>query len=160
MFRRNSLATRIISAVLAVGMVWSMSPTSVLAENAVAKNASAPQTETSQVQDAATEKQEKTPATIRLDANGGTGTMEDVQIEDSSDFELKLAQNVYKRDGYVFSGWSTTADGKDAKNAAGKVVTPAVAVPDGSDISSWKFLWDADNDGTADPKTETFELAP
>ncbi|MCI6262305.1 MAG: BspA family leucine-rich repeat surface protein [Olsenella sp.] len=159
MFRRDSLATRIISAVLAVGMVWSMSPTSVLAENAVSKNASAPQTETSQVQDATTKKQEKTPATIKLDANGGTGTMEDVQIEDSSDFEQKLAQNVYKRDGYVFSGWSTTADGKDAKNAAGKVVTPAVAVPDGADISNWKFLWDADNDGTADPKTETFDLA-
>lgn len=55
MFRRDSLATRIISAVLAVGMVWSMSPTSVLAENAVSRNASAPQTETSQAQDAATE---------------------------------------------------------------------------------------------------------
>lgn len=85
--------------------------------------------------------------------------MEDVQIEDSSDFEQKLAQNVYKRDGYVFAGWSTTADGKDAKNAAGKVVTPAVAVPDGADISNWKFLWDANGDGTADPKTETFDLA-
>lgn len=159
MFRRNSLMTRIISAVLSVGMVWSMSPTSVLAENAVSQNASAAQTESTQTQSDTTKPQEKTPATIVLDANGGAGTMEDVQIADSSNFDQKLAQNVYKRDGYLFMGWSTTANNKDAKNAAGRVVTPAIAVPDAADIANWKFLWDANDDGTADPATETFDLS-
>ena len=159
MFRRNSLMTRIISAVLSVGMVWSMSPTSVLAENAVSQNASAARTESTQMQEDTTKSQEKTPATIVLDANGGTGTMEDVQIADSSDFEQKLSANVYKRDGYLFMGWSTTANNKDAKNAAGRVVTPAIAVPDAADIANWKFLWDANGDGTADPGTETFDLS-
>lgn len=161
MFRRDSLATRIISAVLAVGMVWSMSPASVLAENAVAQNAAAAQQPAAAAQDAqpAAEAAKKTPATIHFDANGGSGSLADAAIEDSSSFELKLPASKMARDGYVFAGWSTTPDGKDAEDGSGKVVMPAVFVPDAADISAWKFSWDANGDGKADPQTETSDLS-
>lgn len=47
--------------------------------------------------------------TISFDANGGVGTMDDVQKVDGTD--LTLPANAFTRDGYTFAGWNTAADG-------------------------------------------------
>ena len=52
-----------------------------------------------------------TPATITytitFDANGGTGTMSSKTVTGAT----TLPANSFKRDGYIFKGWSTNADG-------------------------------------------------
>lgn len=101
---------------------------------------------------------EKTSATVKFDANGGTGSMDDVTIEDSADFNLTLPTSTLTRDGYTFAGWSTTADGKDAKASDGTVSMRAVEVPNSTAIDTWKFSWDADDNGTVDPSSESFDL--
>ena len=55
---------------------------------------------------------------ISFDANGGTGDME-VQTIDGTD---KLQANAFTRDGYVFAGWATSADG-DVVYPDGAVIT-------------------------------------
>ena len=101
---------------------------------------------------------ETTSATVKFDANGGTGSMDDVTIEDSADFNLTLPTSTLTRDGYTFAGWSTTADGKDVHASDGSVSMRAVEVPSSTAIDTWKFSWDADDNGTVDPTTETFDL--
>lgn len=47
---------------------------------------------------------------VRYDANGGIGTMmTEVRAVDE---EFTLPESAFKRDGYVFTGWSLTPDGK------------------------------------------------
>jgi pilin isopeptide linkage protein/uncharacterized repeat protein (TIGR02543 family) len=101
---------------------------------------------------------EKTPATVKFDANGGMGSMDDVTIEDSTNFNLTLPTSTLTRDGYTFAGWSTTADGKDVKASDGTVSMRAVEVPNSTALDTWKFSWDADGNGTVDPTSETFDL--
>lgn len=48
--------------------------------------------------------------TIKFDANGGTGTMADLTVGLGK--SVDLTKNSFKRDGYVFKGWSLTRDGK------------------------------------------------
>jgi uncharacterized protein (TIGR02145 family)/uncharacterized repeat protein (TIGR02543 family) len=50
--------------------------------------------------------------TITYDANGGSGTMSSQTI--TANTSDTLSQNSFTRDGYAFSGWSTTADGSVA----------------------------------------------
>ncbi len=47
--------------------------------------------------------------TIVFNANGGMGTMSAMQTE--TDSTVKLMKNQFVRDGYTFSGWSTTPNG-------------------------------------------------
>ncbi|MBR4529096.1 MAG: InlB B-repeat-containing protein [Lachnospiraceae bacterium] len=47
--------------------------------------------------------------TIRLDANGGTGTMADVTVR--YDESKNLPRNTYTKAGHSFAGWNTEADG-------------------------------------------------
>ena len=44
---------------------------------------------------------------ISFDANGGTGTMDAQTIDGSG----KLSPNAFTREGYIFAGWATSADG-------------------------------------------------
>lgn len=163
MFRSYSLTSRIVSVVISIVMVWTMSPGSALADTTRTQSSgsqsAATQPATVEQSASETETAEKTPATIHFDANGGNGSAADVAIADSSSFDQKLAAASITRDGYVFAGWSTTADDKDAKDASGTVTMPAIFVPDAASISTWKFSWDADNDGAVDPDTETFDLS-
>ncbi len=48
--------------------------------------------------------------TISFDANGGTGTMEPMQLTYDSDWAT-LTANTFTREGYGFKGWNTEADG-------------------------------------------------
>ena len=49
--------------------------------------------------------------TITYDGNGATAGTMDVQTCMIDDYPFDLAKNTYTRDGYVFTGWNTKADG-------------------------------------------------
>lgn len=55
---------------------------------------------------------------LRFDANGGTGTMINQEIENSA----ALPANTFTREGYVFIGWATALDG-DVAYADGAEIT-------------------------------------
>lgn len=57
---------------------------------------------------------------ITFDANGGNGTMDGLTIDGSG----KLPANTFSRDGYIFAGWATSADGP-AVYAEQEVITIA-----------------------------------
>ena len=59
--------------------------------------------------------------TIHFDSNGGNGTMNDQAV---NEFEpTALQTNAFTREGYVFEGWSTAADGSGDFYADGATVT-------------------------------------
>ena len=59
--------------------------------------------------------------TIHFDSNGGNGTMNDQAV---NEFEpTALQANAFTREGYVFEGWSTAADGSGDFYADGATVT-------------------------------------
>ncbi len=59
--------------------------------------------------------------TIHFDSNGGNGTMNDQAV---NEFEpTALQANAFTREGYVFEGWSTAADGTGDFYADGATVT-------------------------------------
>ena len=47
--------------------------------------------------------------TLKYDANGGSGTMSNQKC--TYDVSQALMSNTFKRDGYIFKGWNTKADG-------------------------------------------------
>ena len=63
------------------------------------------------------------PCTITFDANGGKGTME--PITESAGTERSLPECAFTREGYEFTGWNTTPDGKGDSYAAGADFTLA-----------------------------------
>ena len=60
-----------------------------------------------------------TNVTVTFNANGGTGTMTDQSIPYNTPTLLK--PNEFTREGYVFQGWATTADGSVAYDDEGLV---------------------------------------
>ena len=46
---------------------------------------------------------------ITFDANGGTGSIASISAEEGS--EITLPENAFTKDGYIFTGWATSADG-------------------------------------------------
>lgn len=59
--------------------------------------------------------------TIHFDSNGGNGTMNDQAV---NEFEpTALQANAFTREGYVFEGWNTAADGSGDFYADGAIVT-------------------------------------
>ena len=60
-----------------------------------------------------------TNVTVTFNANGGTGTMTDQTISYNTPTLLK--PNEFTREGYVFQGWATTADGSVAYDDKGLV---------------------------------------
>ena len=59
--------------------------------------------------------------TIHFDSNGGNGTMNDQAV---NEFEpTALQSNAFTREGYVFEGWNTAADGTGDFYADGATVT-------------------------------------
>ena len=47
--------------------------------------------------------------TLTFDANGGTGEMNQQTAESGT--EIELPESTFTRDGYIFAGWATSADG-------------------------------------------------
>ena len=51
----------------------------------------------------------KTTYTVTFDANGGSGTIANISVEEGS--EIKLPENIFTKSSYIFAGWATSADG-------------------------------------------------
>ena len=58
--------------------------------------------------------------TVHYDANGGTGTMADQGI--ATNANANLTANTFTREGYVFAGWNTVADGSGTAYTDGQSV--------------------------------------
>ena len=67
---------------------------------------------------------------IQFDANGGTGTMDDIEVPLADDARTMLPRCIYTREGYRFIGWSTAADG-DGEFYADRQTVPAPSAEDG-----------------------------
>ena len=59
--------------------------------------------------------------TVTFDANGGSGTMEPQTA--AADKAFSLNPNAFTRQGYVFTGWNTQADGQGTAYADGATLT-------------------------------------
>ena len=90
-----------------------------------------------------------TPA-LSFDANGGEGTMGTVPV--NPDAQL-LPENTFTRDGYVFAGWNTEADGNGTAYDDGAEIT----VTEGAVLyAQWQaaVTFDANGgEGTMEPQT-------
>ena len=104
--------------------------------------------------------------TIVFNANGGTGTMSAMQTE--TDSTVKLVKNQFVRDGYTFSGWSTTPNGGvDYIDEADYVMG---AASDNTLYAVWSIIkysisyelegGSADNPTEYTVETDTFVLVP
>lgn len=51
----------------------------------------------------------KTTYTVTFDANGGSGTIANISVEEGS--EITLPENIFTKSSYIFAGWATSADG-------------------------------------------------
>jgi len=58
--------------------------------------------------------------------NGGAGTMADQEIE--KNVATALNANAFTREGYVFSGWNTAADGSGTAYNEGQVIQPSASL--------------------------------
>lgn len=87
------------------------------------------------------------------------GSMEDFEF-DSYTQSLTLPKNTMTREGYTFTGWSTTIDGKDMLDADDTVLEPAFFIPDLAEIKvkDFTFEYDSDHDGQIDAEKETYSL--
>lgn len=80
--------------------------------------------------------------TVTFDANGGTGTMAEQEIGGTA----ALNANTFTREGFVFDGWNTKADGKGTAYADKADITPTA---DMTLYAQWK-----ENPKTEDKKEE------
>lgn len=96
--------------------------------------------------DAATS--EQTSHALTYDGNGATeGSMDPTVYGDDGGTTVKVADNQFKREGYTFTGWSTTATGEDLKDDDGKVSMRAVFIPAETELDNLAFSWDENDDG-------------
>ena len=51
----------------------------------------------------------RTTYTVIFDANGGSGTIASISVEEGS--EITLPENTFTKSSYIFAGWATSADG-------------------------------------------------
>lgn len=51
----------------------------------------------------------KTTYTVTFDANGGSGTIANISVEEG--IEITLPENTFTKSSYIFAGWATSADG-------------------------------------------------
>lgn len=61
----------------------------------------------------------KTTYTVTFDANGGSGTIANISVEEGS--EITLPKNTFTKTGYNFAGWATSADGNVSYSDKAKI---------------------------------------
>ena len=66
-------------------------------------------TQPEQPQNPETPSTPKTTYTVTFDANGGSGTIANISVEEGS--EITLPENIFTKSSYIFAGWATSADG-------------------------------------------------
>ena len=61
----------------------------------------------------------KTTYTVTFDANGGSGTIANISVEEGS--EITLPKNTFTKSSYIFAGWATSADGNVSYSDKAKI---------------------------------------
>ena len=85
---------------------------------------------------------------LTYDGNGATaGSMDPTVYGSDGGATVKVAANAFEREGYTFTGWSTTATGEDLKDGDGKVSMRAVFIPAETELDNLTFSWDENGDG-------------
>ena len=94
---------------------------------------------------------------ITYDSNGGTGEMEDTNVYEGTDVQLRT--NSFKRDGYEFVGWSTTPDGEISYSDEA-IVTMASST-EGTSVMKLYAVWvdKSSGDTTIENVPDTFKLS-
>ena len=76
----------------------------------------------------------KATYTITFDANGGTGTI--ASITEVAGTEITLSENTFTKDGWIFAGWATSADGDVSYSDKAKItVTSNITL-----YAKWELL--------------------
>lgn len=83
---------------------------------------------------------------VTYDANGGTGSMDEEEVEEGDTFTAASAD--FERDGYEFDGWNTQAGGNGTAYAEGETVKPT---GDMTLYAQW-----AEGESDSDPVSETY----
>lgn len=102
------------------------------------------------------------PYSIKFHSNGGTGTMNDLAMNYGT--AKKLTANAFERNGYVFTGWNTEADGSGTSYDNGESVNN-LTTTSGDEITlyaQWEQLTPytvtADAKGGTIPETEGWTI--
>ncbi len=64
--------------------------------------------------------------TVSFDPNGGTGTMQALQVTEGQ--TVKIPNNAFTYEGHTFNGWNTAADGTGTAYESGDSLTPAASL--------------------------------
>lgn len=89
--------------------------------------------------------------------NGAAGKMDDTVFKVGDGEKVTVVKNAFARDGYEFTGWSTTSNNEDVKGQDGTVTMKAVFVPADTQLKGMKFEYDVNGDGTV-ADDEKFDL--
>ena len=82
--------------------------------------------------------------TVRFDANGGEGAMDEMQVTYGD--TAALAKNAFTRAGYAFTGWNTAADGSGTAYADGASFTASQTAP-ATLYAQWAAVTASDESG-------------
>ena len=97
------------------------------------------------------------PVTVTFNANGGSGTMNDLSISNNA---TALTKNALTREGYQFSGWNTASDGTGTAYADEAIFTPAgeaVTLYAQWTAQDYTITYDLDGGTATNPTTYTVE---
>ncbi|MBR3323067.1 InlB B-repeat-containing protein [Candidatus Saccharibacteria bacterium] len=75
--------------------------------------------------------------TVSFDANGGTGSMNPLVVNE--DEATPITANSFTREGYVFNGWNTAANGSGTSFADGADITVSAAMGDTTLYAQWRL---------------------
>lgn len=96
--------------------------------------------------------------TWTFDANGGTGTMDSIEVSVPSDTSARVPDCSFTREGYTFTGWNTKADGSGDNIAVGDTIDVDYSIDQFTVYAQWKKIpshqvaFEA-NGGTGDMET-------
>ena len=95
---------------------------------------------------------------VHYDANDGTGTMEDQEFTYNAN-AISLSKNTFIKDGYIFAGWNTQADGKGTYYNDEEAVKNLIDIEDGTITLYAQYLklkYNHTGDKTFDGTINTF----
>ncbi|MBR3377838.1 InlB B-repeat-containing protein [Candidatus Saccharibacteria bacterium] len=75
--------------------------------------------------------------TVSFDANGGTGSMNPLVVNE--DEATPITANTFTREGYTFNGWNAAANGSDTSYADGADITVSAAMGDTTLYAQWRL---------------------
>ena len=115
-------------------------------------------TQPEQPQNPETPSTPKTTYTVTFDANGGSGTIANISVEEGS--EITLPKNTFTKSSYIFAGWATSADGDVSYSDKAKItVTGNITLYAKWTAITYTITYEANGGTNADgnPASYTFE---